>query len=51
MWTTFHAVLPLDGNAKWIADEIGCAEALEKLEKTIEVNAVVPSGIHRLTFI
>jgi hypothetical protein len=46
MQATFYAVLPLAGNVKWIANETGRVETLERLEKAIEVNAVISSGVH-----
>jgi len=48
MRTTFHAGLRTAGNTKRIANEIGYAEKLDKLERAVEVNAVVTSGIYRL---
>ena len=48
MRATFHAGLRKAGNTKWIADEIGYAEKLERLERAIEVNAVVSNGISSL---
>ena len=48
MRATFHAGLRTAGRTKRIANEIGYDEKLEKLEKAIEVNAVVSSAIHKL---
>ncbi|KAF9644136.1 N2227-domain-containing protein [Thelephora ganbajun] len=48
MRAAFHAELRTAGNAKWIANEIEYAEKLERLERAIEVNAVVASYIYRL---
>lgn len=48
MRTTFHAGLRSAGNTKRIANEIGYAEKLDKLERAIEVNAAVSGGIYRL---
>lgn len=48
MRNTFHAGLRAAGNTKRIANEIGYAEKLDNLERAVEVNAVVTSGIYRL---
>jgi hypothetical protein len=48
MRTAFHAGLRTTRNTTRIANEIGYAEKLERLERAIEVNAVVSSGIYRL---
>ena len=46
--STFHAGLRKAGNTRRIAEEIGYAEKLDKLERAIEVNAVVSDGIFML---
>ena len=48
MRTAFRSGLRAAGRTKRIAGEIGYAEKLERLEKAIEVNAVVSSAIYRL---
>ena len=48
MRTAFHVGLRTAGNTKRIANEIGYAEKLERLERAIEVNAAVSCGIYRL---
>ena len=46
--TAFHAGLRTVGNTKWIANEIGCTDELERLERSTEVNAQILSGIYEL---
>lgn len=48
MRSAFHSGLRTAGNTKRVANEIGYAEKLERLEKAIEVNAAISSGIYRL---
>ena len=48
MRTAFHSGLRTAGNTKQVANEIGYAEKLERLERAIEVNAVISSGIYKL---
>lgn len=48
MRTTFHAGLRKARNTKRVADEIGYAEKLERLERAIEMNAFVSGGISKL---
>lgn len=49
MRAAFHAGLrTAAGNTKRIANEIGYSDKLEKLERAIEVNAVVSNGIYKL---
>ena len=48
MRTTFHAGLRAAGNTKQIANEIGYADKLQRLERAIEVNAVISNGIYKL---
>ena len=48
MRATFHANLRNSVSAKRIADEIGYSQKLERLERAIEVNAVVSGGIFSL---
>ena len=48
MRTAFHSGLRTAGNTKRVANEIGYAEKLERLERAIEVNAVISSGIYKL---
>ena len=48
MRTAFHAGLRTARGTKLIAKDIGYAEKLERLEKAIEVNAVVSGGIYTL---
>jgi carnosine N-methyltransferase len=45
---TYHCGLRKTRSTKWIADESGYAEKLERFERAIEVNAVVSSAIFRL---
>ena len=48
MRTAFHSGLRAAGSTKQVANKIGYAEKLERLERAIEVNAVISSGIYRL---
>ena len=48
MRTAFHAGLRTARNTTRIANEIGYAEKLERLERAIEVNAAVSCDIYRL---
>jgi hypothetical protein len=48
MRTAFHSGLRTTRNTTRIANEIGYAEKLERLESAIEVNAAVSHGIYRL---
>jgi len=48
MCTAFHTGLRKAGNTKRIANEVGYAEKLERLERAIEVNALVSTAIYRL---
>lgn len=48
MRTSFHAGLRKAGNTKRIAEEIGYADKLEKLERAVEVNSVITDGIYTL---
>ena len=48
MRATFHAGLRTSGSTKRIANEVGYAEKLERLERAIEANAVVSGAIYRL---
>jgi hypothetical protein len=48
MRTSFHAGLRKAGNTKRIANEIGYADKLEKLERAVEVNSVITNGIYTL---
>jgi len=51
MRSAFHSGFRTAGNTKRVANEIGYAEKLERLEKAIEVNAVISSGIYRLAMV
>ena len=46
--TAFHTGLRKAGGTKRIANEVGYAEKLERLERAIEVNALVSTAIYRL---
>jgi len=48
MRSAFHSGLRTAGNTKQVANQIGYAEKLERLERVIEVNAVISGGIYRL---
>ena len=48
MRAAFHTGLRKASNTKRIANEVGYAEKLERLERAIEVNALVSTAIHRL---
>lgn len=47
MRTTFHSGLQKSGRTKLIAGQIGYAKKLERLERAIEVNALVSGAIFR----
>ena len=48
MRSAFHTGLRKAGNTKQIANELGYSEKLERLERAIEVNALVSTTIYRL---
>ena len=48
MRTAFNSGLRTAGSTKQVANGIGYDEKLERLERAVEVNAVISSGIYRL---
>jgi len=48
MRAAFHTGLRKSGNTRQISNEIGYADKLERLERAIEVNALVSTAIYRL---